>query len=206
MFFTLLDSKTLPPSQFGPTVELQIGVDRGEESGVLNLRFSTTSRIALDEENLLENLSAMFLPQEVPSDYSGVMSLDAVGEGDILGLAHDAAREIGSQHVAEGAGESFYARSWDHVLYIQHLGVTVALLVWFEWTEGEAAWIGTVWTHPNHRRQGLYRQMYTQIKIEARNKGLKYVACGVGGTNTLSRATHTALGMAEQQITFQEQL
>jgi ribosomal protein S18 acetylase RimI-like enzyme len=206
LLFTLLDAKLPVPSPFGPMTELQIGVNRGEESGVLNLRFSTTSFITLDDENLLENLSAMFLPQEIPSDYSGALSLDEIGDGELMAIAHAASREIGAEHVSEGTGETFFARSWDHVVYIQHLGVTVAILVWFQWVEGNAAWIGTVWTHPDHRRRGLYRQMYTQAKTEARNKGLKYIACGVTGSNVLSRATHTALGMLEQQVTFQERL
>jgi ribosomal protein S18 acetylase RimI-like enzyme len=100
------------------------------------------------------------------------------------GVAQLMARpELGFYVVAEVAGEP-----------------VACLLVtreWSDWRNGLFWWIQSVYVHPHRRRQGLFRSLYHQVEVLARQQG---DVCGlrlyVEKDNAPAQATYQALGMA----------
>ena len=68
---------------------------------------------------------------------------------------------------------------------------------WSDWRNGLFWWIQSVYVHPQHRRQGLFRRLYDQVETLARQQG---DVCGlrlyVEKDNAQAQATYHALGMA----------
>jgi len=69
---------------------------------------------------------------------------------------------------------------------------------WSDWRNGLFWWIQSVYIHPDYRRKGIYRAMYSFVKELARKKPN---ICGfrlyVEKRNVSAQRTYTALGMAE---------
>ncbi|MBL7067341.1 MAG: GNAT family N-acetyltransferase [Candidatus Marinimicrobia bacterium] len=69
---------------------------------------------------------------------------------------------------------------------------------WSDWRNGLFWWIQSVYIHPDYRRKGIYRAMYSFVKESARQKpnicGLRLY---VEKRNVSAQRTYTALGMAE---------
>jgi GNAT superfamily N-acetyltransferase len=69
--------------------------------------------------------------------------------------------------------------------------VVIALLVYCLYD----GWlfIGLAWTHPAHRREGLYRRLVNEAVDLARARGLPGVYAAVGVSNDASIAAHSAI-------------
>lgn len=87
------------------------------------------------------------------------------------------------------------------VAFIKVDGQIAALAVWQEW-EGEA-FIGTAWTAPDFRRQGLYKYIVSAIRTEAAARGLKCVSACVNRNNQISMATHERLFGMQGVVKFE---
>ena len=69
---------------------------------------------------------------------------------------------------------------------------------WSDWRNGLFWWIQSVYIHPDYRRRGIYRAMYSFVKELARKKSN---ICGfrlyVEMVNHIAQQTYEALGMEE---------
>lgn len=67
---------------------------------------------------------------------------------------------------------------------------------WSDWRSGLFWWIQSVYVHPPHRRQGIFRRLYGQVETLARQRG---DVCGlrlyVEKDNAPAQATYRTLGM-----------
>lgn len=147
----------------------------------------------------------------MPDDYDGIYVLNSLAESEespqaarILTLAHQAADKIEAAYPSSSTADTYRASATDRALYVEHNGDVVSFIVWIPFY-GDA-WIGMVWTHPDHREQGLYRALYERLQIAAIELGLTGIACGVAGDNEVSKAVHESLGMIPTSITYSKAL
>jgi len=66
---------------------------------------------------------------------------------------------------------------------------------WSDWRNGDVWWIQSVHVHPEHRRRGLFRSLYTHIRAEAERSGAAGLRLYVDTTNARAQAVYAALGM-----------
>jgi len=78
-------------------------------------------------------------------------------------------------------------------------GAVVAQLMiteeWSDWRNASVWWIQSVWVPPEHRRQGYYRELYLEVKEEARKAGAAGIRLYVDARNERAKAVYRALGM-----------
>jgi hypothetical protein len=145
----------------------------------------------------------VFSPKTTPEGYSPVLSLKQIGEdGELRTLAVAAAVEIDKTWPSP-TGVSFMASGGESGLYIvDDDGKVVSILIWYPWTEERSAWVGLGWTHPEHRKKGLYKALFDQLHVEVKDLGLEWIACGVRSTNLVSMQAHARVGMQQDSTTF----
>ncbi len=77
-------------------------------------------------------------------------------------------------------------------------GTLMVTTEWSDWRDGLFWWIQSVYVAPHHRRKGVYRAMYNEVKSLAANHP---DVCGyrlyVEKDNTVAQATYKQLGMHE---------
>lgn len=124
--------------------------------------------------------------------------LDALVEGN-LGIATetedlelDAERlRRGVRRALEGRGRYFVAEHEGRVV-----GQLMVCTEWSDWRDGEFWWIESVYVASDHRRRGVYRQLFEHVQARARASD---DVCGirlyVERDNVVSEAAHLALGM-----------
>jgi ribosomal protein S18 acetylase RimI-like enzyme len=66
---------------------------------------------------------------------------------------------------------------------------------WSDWRDRVVWWIQSVYVDPEHRRRGLYGQLYAAVREEARAAGAAGLRLYVDASNTRAQATYEALGM-----------
>ena len=77
---------------------------------------------------------------------------------------------------------------------------------WSDWRNGDLWWIMSVYTHPNHRRKGLFRQLYQYVRqraIESNARGLRLY---VEHENTTGQSTYHSLGMQKTHYRIMEEM
>jgi predicted GNAT family acetyltransferase len=140
----------------------------------------------------------------LPNGLRGIYALNPIGDHRVRALAHQAANQIATDFPDAAGVAPHMAGTDDRALFIENEdGEIVALLVWLMWDAG-SGWIGTVWTHPDYRKLGLYARMYEALKSEAKEENMTLLGCGVEMANTISRSVHEALGMIASSITYCE--
>ena len=69
---------------------------------------------------------------------------------------------------------------------------------WSDWRHGDIWWIQSVYVHPAHRRQGVFRSLYGHLQALAESDpdvvGLRLY---VERENRTARATYSGLGMTQ---------
>jgi GNAT superfamily N-acetyltransferase len=80
----------------------------------------------------------------------------------------------------------------------QTVGALMVTFEWSDWRDGLFWWLQSVYVRPEYRRQGVFRALYKQLELMARNQsdvcGLRlYVEKG----NGVAQATYTMMGMNE---------
>ncbi len=86
----------------------------------------------------------------------------------------------------------FVAESGDHVV-----GQAMVTYEWSDWRNGNLWWIQSVYVHPDHRRQGIFKRLYQHIETLARKdskvRGLRLY---VEEENAAGQAVYKKLGMS----------
>ncbi|MGI2257930.1 GNAT family N-acetyltransferase [Shewanella sp. GXUN23E] len=84
-----------------------------------------------------------------------------------------------------------------------------SLMVTFEWSDWRAKdyyWIQSVYIKPEFRRQGIYRQLYTEVKrIAEANGGAASFRLYVEQENTRAQQTYSSLGMEQSYYLMYEE-
>ena len=79
----------------------------------------------------------------------------------------------------------------------------VAGVLTFKEEDGEYAWIGMGWVHPDHRRQGVYRSLYQALCDECRKRKLDHLEGTVLHTNPAMMRCAERLGRVANRTTYQ---
>lgn len=66
---------------------------------------------------------------------------------------------------------------------------------WSDWRNSNIWWIQSVYVAKNHRRKGLYKAMYNEVKQMAKLEGVKVIRLYVEEENTVAQQTYKNLGM-----------
>jgi GNAT superfamily N-acetyltransferase len=110
--------------------------------------------------------------------------------GGVNGVFDDPSR--GQYYVAETSGQ-----------------IIASLLItyeWSDWRNSNVWWFQSVYVLPDHRRNGVFRNMYAFIKREAQNNNIAGLRLYVESNNVRARKTYEALGMDSQHYTMYEWL
>lgn len=88
--------------------------------------------------------------------------------------------------------------------------ITASLMItteWSDWRNGNFWWVQSVYVLPEFRRQGLYRNLYQQVRTMAEQDSH---VCGfrlyVERNNQIAQQTYQALGMSETEYLLMEEL
>jgi GNAT superfamily N-acetyltransferase len=87
--------------------------------------------------------------------------------------------------------------------------VIASLLItyeWSDWRNSNVWWFQSVYVLQEHRRKGIFRNMYALIKREALNNNIAGLRLYVESNNERARKTYEALGMTSEHYTMYEWL
>ena len=78
----------------------------------------------------------------------------------------------------------------------QLVGQAMITYEWSDWRNGELWWIQSVYVHPDHRRRGVFRELYGHIETLARqNPRVRGLRLYVEADNERGQAVYTKLGL-----------
>lgn len=85
------------------------------------------------------------------------------------------------------------------------IGSLLTLPEWSDWRNGQVWWIHSVYITPSHRKQGVFRAMYNQLKEETYSdptaRGLRLY---VDKRNHKAQAVYQSLGMNDEHYSLFE--
>ncbi len=110
-------------------------------------------------------------------------------------------KELDSETVSRGVAQGllqpdkcryFVAESEGEVV-----GQAMVTYEWSDWRNGDLWWIQSVYVHPDHRRQGIFTQLFRHIESLAREAaGVCGLRLYVEGDNAVGQAVYKKLGMS----------
>ncbi len=83
-------------------------------------------------------------------------------------------------------------------------GCLLVTYEWSDWRNGEIRWIQSVYVHPDHRRRGVYRALYEDVRREARAAGARALRLYVDRDNAAARRVYETLGMSPSHYAMYE--
>jgi len=87
------------------------------------------------------------------------------------------------------------------------LGQIMHTREWSDWRNGDIWWIQSVYVHPDHRRDGVFRTLYAHLKaLAASDPGVVGLRLYVEHDNQTAQATYTGLGMTSARYRIMEHL
>lgn len=109
-------------------------------------------------------------------------------------------KRLNPEHLREGVQallrDSHKGRYFMACLGQEVIGQLMHTWEWSDWRNGQIWWIQSVYVHPDHRRQGVFRQLYDHLSTLARTDeqvvGLRLY---VESENELAHATYRNMGM-----------
>jgi ribosomal protein S18 acetylase RimI-like enzyme len=73
----------------------------------------------------------------------------------------------------------------------------LTLYEWSDWRNGQVIWIHSVYVHPNHRKEGVFKTMYDHLKkIVEQNDNYKGLRLYVDKSNKPAQKVYESLGMS----------
>jgi GNAT superfamily N-acetyltransferase len=85
--------------------------------------------------------------------------------------------------------------------------IVASLLItceWSDWRNCNIWWFQSVYVVPEHRRQGIFRKMYSFIKLLAEEQDIAGLRLYVETKNIRAQKTYEALGMSSEHYSFYE--
>ena len=87
------------------------------------------------------------------------------------------------------------------------VGCLLITYEWSDWRNGLIWWIQSVYVHPDFRRQGIYRQMYTFIEnLASFENNVRGFRLYVEKENISAQKTYKKLGMVETVYNIYEEM
>lgn len=77
---------------------------------------------------------------------------------------------------------------------------------WSDWRNGDLWWIQSVYTHPAHRRKGLFKSLYAHVRRAAKAAHARGLRLYVEHENTPAQHTYHSLGMATTPYRVMEEM
>ncbi len=117
----------------------------------------------------------------------------------IIGLVND---WWGGRRVAHMLPRLFFIHFRGTSFAVDGHGMTIGFLVGFvSQTYTDAAYVHFIGVHPDHRRGGIARLLYTTFFDTVRRRGCRTVRCITSPLNKASIAFHTKLGFEIERVT-----
>ncbi len=112
--------------------------------------------------------------------------------------------DAGVKTMIENPHMGFYLVAEDEDIIVGSLMITTE---WSDWRNGLFWWIQSVYILPDYRRQGIYRQLYQQVKTLAETEtGVCGYRLYVEHENVRAQETYQSLGMQETHYKLYEEL
>jgi len=141
-----------------------------------------------------------------PADAADVVRFNQAMAGETEG------RALAGAVVGPGVARVFDDPALGFYLVAEHAGRPIGCLLvtfeWSDWRDGLFWWIQSVYVAEAHRRRGVYRKLYAEVKARARRAG---GVCGlrlyVERDNARARRTYERLGMEDSgYVVYEEPL
>ncbi|MBX2853257.1 MAG: GNAT family N-acetyltransferase [Phycisphaeraceae bacterium] len=87
--------------------------------------------------------------------------------------------------------------------------VVACLMITYEWSDWRSAqvwWVQSVYVHPNHRRQGIFKKLYQATRALGEQAGVCGYRLYVERDNTRAQQTYEGLGMSQTHYLLYEDL
>ena len=87
-----------------------------------------------------------------------------------------------------------------YVVAIENNNIAGSLMItteWSDWRDGIIWWIQSVYIRPEHRRKGIFRELYHFIKERAKENNIAGLRLYVEQNNNVAQRTYKSLGMLE---------
>lgn len=85
------------------------------------------------------------------------------------------------------------------------IGQLMITYEWSDWRNGTFWWIQSVYIAKEHRRKGVYTQLYKYIKEKCKEHNVCGIRLYVDKSNTTARETYKKLGMESNHYDFMEE-
>jgi GNAT superfamily N-acetyltransferase len=110
-------------------------------------------------------------------------------------------KELDSKTVGRGVEQGLYQPEKCRYFVAEVRGTVIGQAMvtyeWSDWRNGDLRWIQSVYVHPDHRRQGIFKKIYQHIETLAReNSNVRGLRLYVEEENTEGQAVYTKLGMS----------
>ncbi|MEX2673229.1 MAG: GNAT family N-acetyltransferase [Phycisphaeraceae bacterium] len=104
--------------------------------------------------------------------------------------------------VRKGVDAVFADTSLAHYFVAEHAGRVVGQLMityeWSDWRNAHIWWIQSVYVHPDHRRRGVFRQLYHHVQKQAQAAGnVAAIRLYVERDNTAAQRVYADLGFTD---------
>ncbi len=87
----------------------------------------------------------------------------------------------------------------------QVVGCLLTVPEWSDWRNGTVLWIHSVYIHPDFRKQGVYRLLYSHLKeLVSTSRDLRGLRLYVDKTNTKAQKVYETLGMSGEHYHLYE--
>lgn len=87
------------------------------------------------------------------------------------------------------------------------VGCLLTVPEWSDWRNGTVLWIHSVYVHPDFRKHGVYRKLYSHLKeMVETSKELRGLRLYVDKTNDKAQKVYEALGMSGEHYHLYEWL
>lgn len=87
------------------------------------------------------------------------------------------------------------------------VGCLLITYEWSDWRNAQVWWVQSVYVHPDHRRQGVFKMLYQAVhELGERTGGVCGYRLYVERDNTRAQATYEFLGMSQTPYLIYEDL
>ncbi|BCV67717.1 N-acetyltransferase GCN5 [Shewanella carassii] len=146
----------------------------------------------------------MLIRKGTPRDAEALVAFNQAMAQETEGLSLDSnTLSRGVSTLLENPAKGFYL--------VAEIGGEIAgsLMVTYEWSDWRAAdyfWIQSVYIKPEHRRKGIYRALYQEVKALAeRQGGAASFRLYVEQENARAQQTYQSLGMSQSHYLMYEE-